>query len=105
MECRQCRERMGLYLAEALAGDWIEEFEQHIADCPGCAQELSEKQRLLEMLHNLPAPTPSEDLAIRIKAAAQAQLRQPQPQIQPAYYLKVAAACAVVVLAPAHCAC
>ncbi|MCK4323400.1 MAG: zf-HC2 domain-containing protein [Armatimonadetes bacterium] len=99
MKCRQCRERMSLYLAEALVGNWIEQFEQHIADCPDCAQELSQKQQLLEMLHNLSAPTPSEDLSTRIKAAAQAQLRQPQPQMQPAYYLKVAAACAVVVLA------
>ncbi len=99
MKCRQCRERMSLYLAEALVGNWTEQFEQHIADCPDCAQELSQKQQLLEMLHNLSAPTPSEDLAARIKAAAQVQLRQPQPQMQPAYYLKVAAACAVVVLA------
>jgi len=99
MKCRQCRERMSLYLAEALVGNWIEEFEQHIADCPDCAQELSQKQQLLEMLHNLSAPTPSEDLSTRIKAAARVQLRQPEPQMRPAYYLKVAAACAVVVLA------
>ena len=99
MKCRQCRERMSLYLAEALVGNWIEQFEQHIADCPDCAQELSQKQQLLAMLHNLSAPAPSEDLSTRIKAAAQAQLRQPQPQMRPAYYLKVAAACAVVVLA------
>jgi len=99
MECRQCRERMSLYLAEALVGNWVEEFEQHIADCPDCAQELSQKQQLLEMLHNLSAPTPPEDLSTRIKAAAQAQLRQPTPQVRSAYYLKVAAACAVVVLA------
>ncbi len=99
MKCRQCRERMSLYLAEALVGNWIEQFEQHIADCPDCAQELSQKQQLLEMLHNLSAPTPSEDLSTRIKAAAQAQLRRPVPQMRPAYYLKVAAACAVVVLA------
>ncbi len=99
MKCRQCRERMSLYLAEALVGNWTEQFEQHIADCPDCAQELSQKQQLLEMLHNLSAPTPSEDLAARIKAAVQVQLRQPQPQMQPVYYLKVAAACAVVVLA------
>ncbi len=99
MKCRQCRERMSLYLAEALVGNWIEQFEQHIADCPDCAQKLSEKQQLLEMLHSLSALTPSEDLSTRIKAAARAQLRQPEPQMQPAYYLKVAAACAVVVLA------
>ena len=99
MKCRQCRERMSLYLAEALVGNWIEQFEQHIADCPDCAQELSQKQQLLEMLHNLSAPTPSEDLSTRIKAAARVQLRQPEPQMRPAYYLKVAAACAVVVLA------
>jgi len=99
MKCQQCRERMGLYLAEALTGHWIEQFEQHIASCPDCARELSEKQQLLIMLHNLPASTPSEDLAIRIKAAARAQLRQPEPQVRSAYYLKVAAACAVVVLA------
>ncbi len=99
MECRQCRERMSLYLADALVGNWVEEFEQHLAECPDCAQELSEKQQLLEMLHDLSAPVPPEDLATRIKAAAQAQLLQPGPQMRPAYYLKVAAACAVVVLA------
>jgi len=99
MKCGECRERMGLYLAEALTGNWIEQFEQHIANCPDCARELREKQQVLIMLHNLPAPTPSEDLATRIKAAARAQLRQPEPQVRSAYYLKVAAACAVVVLA------
>jgi len=99
MKCGECRERMGLYLAEALTGHWIEQFEQHIANCPDCARELREKQQVLIMLHNLPAPTPSEDLATRIKAAARAQLRQPEPQVRSAYYLKVAAACAVVVLA------
>ncbi len=99
MKCRQCRERMNLYLAEALVGNWIEQFEQHIADCPDCAQELSQEQQLLEMLHNLSAPTPSEDLSTRIKAAARVQLRQSEAQMRPAYYLKVAAACAVVVLA------
>ncbi len=98
MKCRQCRERISLYLADALVGKWIEQFEQHIADCPDCAQELSEKQQILQLLHQLPAPTPSEDLSARIKAAARAQLRRPEPQMRPAYYLKVAAACAVVLL-------
>ncbi len=99
MKCRQCRERMSLYLAEALTGNWIEEFEQHIADCPDCAQELSEKQQILQLLHQLPAPSPPKDLSTRVKAAARSQKSYPVPQVRPAYYLKVAAACAVVVLA------
>ncbi len=99
MECRQCQERMDLYLVEALAGRWIEQFEQHIAECQDCAHELQQKQQLLELLHRLPAPTPPEDLSARIKAAAEAQLHRPQPQVRPVYYVKVAAACAVVVLA------
>ncbi len=92
---------MDLYLAEALTGHWIEQFERHIADCPDCAQELDQKRQLLEMLHNLSAPAPPEDLATRIKAAAQERLRQPIPQVRPAYayYLRIAAACAVVVVA------
>ncbi len=99
MECRQCRERMSLYLAEALTGKWIEEFEQHLADCSDCAQELSEKQQILQLLHQLPAPSPPKDLSTRVKAAARSQMLYPEPQVRPAYYLKVAAACAVVVLA------
>ncbi len=98
MECRECRERMDLYMAGALAGRWIEQFEQHLADCPRCARWLEQKQQLLTMLHGLPAPAPPEHLSSRIKAAAEAQLRHPEPQVRPAYYLKVAAACAVVVL-------
>ena len=99
MECRECRERMDLYMAGALAGRWSEQFEQHLADCPRCALRLEQKQQLLKMLHDLPAPAPPEGLSRRIKAAAEAQLRHPEPQVRPAYYLKVAAACAVVVLA------
>ncbi len=100
MKCRECRERMQRYLAQALPGKWAEAFEQHIAQCAHCTRELEENRQIIALLQRAPAPTPPPDLSARIKAAAGPVFRQPQPAARraPAAYLKVAAACAAVLV-------
>ena len=100
MKCRECRKRMQRYLAQALPGKWTEDFEQHIAQCAHCARALEENRQIIALLQQAPAPIPHPDLSARIKAATGVVFRQPQPAAQraPAAYLKVAAACAAVLV-------
>ncbi len=100
MECRECRERMQLYLAEALPGRWAAAFEEHIAECGECARELASSREIIELLQEMPAPVPPADLASRIKAAASAAIIRPEPAARRpiAAYLKFAGASAAALL-------
>lgn len=72
MTCRQFRERIQLYLAEALPGKWSEQMEAHARNCEACPQALAQARHTLGLLHSLEAPTPPEQLPSRIKAAVRA---------------------------------
>ena len=98
MECRECRQEMHRYLAEALPARWVEQFEGHISACPECRGELQHSQQVLAMLRKLPAPIPPPALAERIKSAARANLHQPQAVTARPAYAYLAAAVGAVAL-------
>ncbi len=108
MNCRQFRERIQLYLAEALPGKWSEQMKVHGADCDECREALAQARHILDRLHSLETPTPPQQLASRIKAAVRAVARsKSEParrwrwsiptQYQSKLALAAVAACAVVV--------
>ncbi len=100
MQCRECRKWMQPYLAETLPGKRREDFDRHLSECAHCARELAAKQEIIELLHELPAPTPPADLSVRIKLMADAAL-SPSAQVtrRPvAAYLKLAGAGAAALL-------
>jgi anti-sigma-K factor RskA len=68
----------GAYALDALSADEAAYFEQHLAVCDGCAQEVAELQGTVASLGSSAAEPPPADLRDRVLAAARSQ-----PQLPP----------------------
>jgi len=68
----------GAYALDALSADEAAYFEQHLAACDGCAQEVAELQGTVASLGSSAAEPPPADLRARVLAAARSQ-----PQLPP----------------------
>ena len=55
LTCREVVELVTEYLEESLLPEKHEQFEEHVADCPGCTAYVEQIQQTIAMLHNLAA--------------------------------------------------
>lgn len=55
-------------------------FEQHLAECPACAQELKTEQQLWNMIGELPTPQPPADMKARFQSMLEDYKEAHQPK-------------------------
>ncbi|HYB61234.1 MAG TPA: anti-sigma factor [Methylomirabilota bacterium] len=73
MTCGRIRELLPGYLDGALPGPeraaWHGEIGQHLAECPGCRQEMERYKELSSVMSRVERVSPPPDLAVRIRVA------------------------------------
>jgi len=67
--CASVRAHLSEYHDSRLTGREMQRIAAHLAECPECAQESEQEQRLLRSLATLPSPKAPADLRLRIRVA------------------------------------
>lgn len=70
MECSKIRQRIPVYVDDALPGEERWEMRQHMNDCGACARESERVQRIREAVRSLPRRTPPPELVLQLRVVA-----------------------------------
>src|SRR5260370_1069836 len=70
MECLKVKQRIPVYLDNALLDEERREMRQHMNDCGACARESERFQRIREAVRSLPKRTPPPELVLRLRVVA-----------------------------------
>jgi Putative zinc-finger len=70
MECVKVKERLALYVDNALPDDDRREMRQHMSDCNGCARESERFRRISDVVRSLPKRTPPPELVMQLRVVA-----------------------------------
>ncbi len=73
MKCKETSERLDAYLDGELAPREALAVQAHLRECPRCAAELQELQRLSEAVQSLEGIVPPSDFSRRVRDAAEAR--------------------------------
>src|SRR5258708_8502714 len=70
MECLKAKQRIPVYLDNALLDEERREMRQHMNDCGACARESERFQRIREAVRSLPKWTPPPELVLQLRVVA-----------------------------------
>src|SRR6056297_1459051 len=54
MNCRECKEKISLYIDNELTDKEAEEFEEHLKECDNCRVEFENTKYIIETVKNIP---------------------------------------------------
>ncbi len=70
MECSKVRQRITVYVDNALPDEERMEMRQHMSDCGACARESERFQRIRDAMRSLPKRTPPPELVLQLGVMA-----------------------------------
>lgn len=68
MKCNQYQEQIDSYLNEELAGEELNNLEQHLQTCTGCKESLESSRQLWTLMGEITVPAVSDNMPVRFQA-------------------------------------